>query len=194
MTDTRAQSTERAYLEAYEKYADALFRHAAFRISNRDRALDLVQDAFLKTWDYVQGGGEVREYKAFLYRILNNLIIDEYRKKKSSSLDEILENDTGAMEARLSEGSVRETEEEFDESRMFVQIRAHIPELPDTYREVITMRYIDGFTPKEIASMIGISENVVSVRIHRGTHKLREICLPAARGAAAQAGNPTKEI
>ena len=176
MTDTRTKAKEVAYLEAYEKYADALFRHAAFRISNRERALDLVQDTFLKVWDFVQGGGVVEQYKAFLYRILNNLIIDEYRKKKSSSLDEILENDTGAMEARLSHGSVRETEEEFDEKAMLEEIRAHIPELTDTYRDVITMRYIDCLTPKEIGSLMGISENVVSVRIHRGTHKLRELC------------------
>ena len=177
MTDTRrARATESAYLEAYEKYADALFRHAAFRISNRERALDLVQDTFLKVWDFVQDGGVVDQYKAFLYRILNNLIIDEYRKKKSSSLDEILENDTGDLESRLSHGSVREVEEEFDEVIMIKHIRARIPELPDTYRDVITMRYIDGLTPKEISTMIGISENVVSVRIHRGTHKLRALC------------------
>ena len=176
MTDT--QGTEKAYLEAYDAYSDALFRHAHFRISNRERALDLVQDTFLKTWDFVHGGGRVDQYKAFLYRILNNLIIDEYRKKKSSSLDEILENDTGEMEARLSDGSVRETEEKYDEVSMLKEIRAHIPELPDTYRDVITMRYIDCLTPREIASLMSISENVVSVRIHRGTHKLRELCNP----------------
>jgi RNA polymerase sigma-70 factor (ECF subfamily) len=178
MTDTHAKETERAYLEAYEAYNDALFRHALFRVSNRDRALELTQDTFLKVWDFIHGGGEVDQYKAFLFRILNNLIIDEYRKKKSSSLDEILENDTGEMEARLSSGSVRETEENFDEAAMLVEIRARIPELPDTYRDVVTMRYIDGLTPKEIASMMDISENVVSVRLHRGTHKLRELCNP----------------
>jgi RNA polymerase sigma-70 factor (ECF subfamily) len=172
MTDTR----EKAYLEAYEAYNDALFRHALFRVSNRDRALELVQDTFLKTWDFLHDGGQVDQYKAFLYRILNNLIIDEYRKKKSSSLDEILENDTGDMEAKLSEGSAREVEEDFDERAAVEGIRARIPDLPDTYRDVITMRYIDGLTPKEIASMMGISENVVSVRLHRGTHKLRELC------------------
>lgn len=176
MTDTQAKAKESAYLEAYEAYNDALFRHAFFRVSNRDRALELVQDTFLKVWDYLHGGGEVDQYKAFLYRILNNLIIDEYRKKKSSSLDEILENDTGEMESKLSEGSVHEVEEAFDERTAVESIRARIPELPDTYRDVVTMRYIDGFTPKEIASMIGISENVVSVRLHRGTHKLRELC------------------
>lgn len=174
MTDTR----EKDYLAAYEAYNDALFRHALFRVSNRDRALELVQDTFLKVWDYLQGGGTVDQYKAFLYRILNNLIIDEYRKKKSSSLDEILENDTGDMESKMSEGSAREVEEGFDEARALEAIRARIPELPDTYRDVVTMRYIDGLTPKEIASMMNISENVVSVRLHRGTHKLREICNP----------------
>jgi len=167
---------EAAYLAAFEQYSDALFKHAHFRVSNRDKALDLVQDAFLKTWDFVQGGGEVQEFKSFLYRSLNNLIIDEYRRKKSSSLDEIMENDTGAMDARLSEGSVREAEEAID-SRIAVEtIRERIGDLPETYREVITLRYIDGFTPKEIASMIGISETNVSVRIHRGTHKLKALC------------------
>ena len=80
------------------------------------------------------------------------------------------------MEARLSEGSARETEEEIDEREAVKMIRERIGELPDTYREVITLRYVDGFSPKEIASMIGISETNVSVRIHRGTHKLRALC------------------
>lgn len=173
MVDTRVESL---FLEAHRAYADALFRHAGFRINNRERSVELVQDTFLKAWDYVASGGEVQEYKSFFYRILNNLIIDEYRKKKSSSLDEILENDTGVMEMKLSQGSRREVEENLDERTAIEGIRAHIPELPDAYREVITLRYIDGFTPKEIATMIGISENTVSVRIHRGTHKLRELC------------------
>lgn len=179
MTDPRKRpAQEKAYLEAFETYSDQLFRHAFFRLSNRDRALELTQETFLKTWDYVQGGGEVQQFKSFLYRILNNMIIDEYRKNKQSSLDEMLENDTGELEKRMSDGSVRETEEELDEQVLLEQIRARIPELPDVYREAVTMRYIDGFTPKEIAGMIGVSENVVSVRLHRGVLKLRTLCQP----------------
>ncbi len=169
---------EEAYLEAFQTYSDVLFRHAFFRLSNRERALDLTQDAFLKTWDYIQGGGEVQSFKSFLYRILNNLIIDEYRKHKGVSLDEMMENDTGEIEKRTSDGSVRETEEGLDEETLLAQIRARIPELPDTYRDVITLRYVDGFMPKEIAGMIGVSENVVSVRLHRGTLKLKALCNP----------------
>jgi len=179
MTDPRTRpKQEEAYLEAYEAYSDKLFRHAFFRLSNRDRALELTQEAFLKTWDYCAEGGEVREFKSFLYRILNNLIIDEYRRHKGSSLDEMLENDTGELEAKMSEGSVRETEEGLDEQVLLERIRVRIPELPDVYREAVTMRYIDGLTPKEIAALIGVSENVVSVRLHRGVLKLRSLCNP----------------
>ena len=177
MTDPRKRpAQEKAYLEAFETYSDPLFRHAFFRLSNRDRALELTQEAFLKAWDYVHGGGEVQQYKSFLYRILNNLIIDEYRKNKQSSLDEMLENDTGELEMKMSDGSVRETEESLDQEALIETVRARIPELPDVYREAITMRYIDGFTPKEIAGMIGVTENVVSVRLHRGVIKLKALC------------------
>ncbi|HWP61117.1 MAG TPA: RNA polymerase sigma factor [Candidatus Paceibacterota bacterium] len=170
--------TEQAFLQAFDDYADALFKHAFFRVSNRERAQDLVQDAFLKAWDYVQSGGEVREYKSFLYRILHNLIIDEYRKKKSSSLDEMLENEAAApaVEAMLAEGSVREAEEALDEETLIGRVREKIADLPDQYRVALTLRFIDGLSTGEIARAIGVSENVVSVRIHRGVAKLRLLC------------------
>ncbi len=169
-------SFEADYLEAFEAYADALFRHAFFRLSNRERAEELTQDAFLKTWDFLQGGGDVRDFKSFLYRILNNLIIDEYRKRKSSSLDEILEDDMGAFEARMAEGGRSETETELDEKILGTRIRERLQELPTMYREAVTMRFVDELSPKEIAELLGESENVISVRIHRGITKLRALC------------------
>jgi RNA polymerase sigma-70 factor (ECF subfamily) len=169
---------EKQFLEAFEAHADALYRHAYFRLSDKERAYDLAQDTFMKAWDYVAGGGEIKQYKSFLYRILHNLIIDEYRKKKSSSLDELLENEAAApaIEAQMSEGSLHETEEALDTSALAKEVRARIPELPDDYRVALTMRFIDGLTTGEIAETIGVSENVVSVRIHRGVAKLRTIC------------------
>jgi RNA polymerase sigma-70 factor (ECF subfamily) len=169
---------EKQFLEAFEVYADALYRHAYFRLSDKERAYDLAQDTFLKTWDYVAGGGTVKQYKSFLYRIMHNLIIDEYRKKKSRSLDELLENEAVApvIDELLSEGSVRETEEAYDEVALIENIRSRIPELPDDYRVALTLRFIDGLSTGEIADTVGVSENVVSVRIHRGVAKLRALC------------------
>lgn len=169
---------EQKFLAAFNEYADALFRHALFRLSDREKAYDATQDTYLKTWDYVAGGGTVRHYKSFLYRTLRNLIIDEYRKKHPRSLDEMLEDEFAApsIEAKLSEGSVVEAEEELDTKALVENIRVHISGLPEHYREVLTFRFIDGFSTGEIAETMGTTENVVSVRIHRGIAKLRQLC------------------
>lgn len=168
---------EQQFKDAFERYSDELFRHAAMRISDRERALELTQDAFTRTWDYVRRGGEVRELRPFLYRTLKNLIIDEYRKHKMQSLDSMLENsESGAMEALLPQDETNTLEaamERFDGK----QALAALLQLPALYGEVLMLRYVEGFTPREIAEVLDESENVVSVRIHRGLKKLKELLI-----------------
>lgn len=167
-----AGNTEEAFLAAFNEHSDALFRHAFFRLSDRERAVDLVQDTFIKAWDYVRGGGDVKSPKGFLFRILNNLIIDEYRRSKTQSLDQKLEDNPG-LESLLAEGSLIEVEEAADEQALLEKVKDAITELPEEYRTPVTLRYIEGFSPKEIARLIGSTENAVSVRIHRAMLKLK---------------------
>lgn len=170
---------QKVFQEAYEEHADVLFRHCYFRVSNRERALEITQDTFMKTWDAVVKGTEIQNYRAFLFRVLNNLIIDEYRKKKSTSLEALLEEETvneGQFED-LRTGGLEEEVERIDLSFKSEELEKALLQLPDTYRRVVVMRYIDELQPKEIADVLGESENVISVRIHRGIKKLRE-CMP----------------
>lgn len=164
---------EERFLKAFEEYSDALFRHATYRLSDRERAIDLVHDTFTKVWNYTRSGHAIDTYRPFLYKILNNLIIDEYRKRKEMSLDALLEEE-GTQEGsfdELSEGSLDELTFALDAKKALVLIQ----DIPDVYREVIILRYIDGLGPKEISDLIEESENVVSVRIHRGIKMLREL-------------------
>lgn len=174
-------SHEAAFKEAFESYADDLFRHAYFRLSDRERAYDLVQDTFVRAWDHVAQGNEIRAYKSFLYRILHNLIIDEYRRKKSGSLDEILEDETRApaTEALMAEGSLAETMDALDERALVEDVLSRLPKLSPAYREILTLRYIDGLEIGEIATLLSVTENVVSVRIFRALAKLRALCAPS---------------
>jgi len=73
---------EKEFLDAYEKYADAIYRHCYFRVYNKELAEDLTQETFIKTWKYIVEGKEVKNIKSFLYRVAVNLIIDNSRKKK----------------------------------------------------------------------------------------------------------------
>jgi RNA polymerase sigma-70 factor (ECF subfamily) len=163
---------ETRFLKAFEEYNDALFRHAQLRINDREKAIDLVHDAFTKVWSYVRSGYEIESFRPFLYKVLNNLIIDEYRKRKETSLDSILERegvDEGAFD-ELTESTVEVLAATIDGKKAF----ALLTELPDQYREVIILRFVDQLGPKEISELIEESENVISVRLHRGLKLLRQ--------------------
>lgn len=163
---------EARFLKAFDEYSDALFRHATLRISDRERAIDLVHDTFTKVWSYVRNGHAIEQFRPFLYKVLNNLIIDEYRKVKESSLDAMLEVE-GADEGMfddLAENTVESLAATLDGRKAFEVLE----ELPDTYREVIILRFVDELGPKEISELIEESENVVSVRLFRGLKLLRQ--------------------
>jgi len=163
---------ETRFLKAFDEYNDALFRHAYMRISDREKAIDIVHDTFTKVWSYIRKGYEIDSFRPFLYKVLNNLIIDEYRKKKEVSLDALLEVpgvDEGSFDD-LSENSVEALAATIDGKKAFDLIA----ELPVQYREVIIYRFVDQLGPREISELIEESENVVSVRIHRGLKLLRK--------------------
>jgi RNA polymerase sigma-70 factor (ECF subfamily) len=166
------KSVEELFTEAFEQYADALFRHTFFRISDEERARDITQETFMRVWNYLQKGNAVKDLRAFLYQTLNNLIIDEYRKKKTASLDALLEDETtseGSFDDLVIDGALEEAATRFDAEALMELLSV----LPEQYRNMVTLRYIDGFSPKEIAKLVGESENVVSVRLHRSMRKLK---------------------
>ena len=166
---------EQQFKDGFERYSDELFRHCAMRISDRERALEITQDAFMRTWDYVRKGGEVRELRPFLYQTLRNLIIDEYRKAKMHSLEAMVEDTEGASVENLLPSDDTNTVEAAMERLDAKEALRRVDELPELYREVILLRYVEGLSPKEIASIVQETENVVSVRIHRALKKMKEI-------------------
>ena len=169
--EKRNANKTKTYLDAFDAYADALYRHAFFRISDGDRAHDLVQDAFVKTWQYEERGGEILDYRAFLYRAINNLIIDEYRRKKPISLDRILDEDN------VPEGNFRElvveSEQALPQGVDHDELSLAMEKLPHQYKTAVTMRYLDELSVQEISDILGVNENIVSIQISRGLKKLR---------------------
>jgi RNA polymerase sigma-70 factor (ECF subfamily) len=133
-------------------------------VHNHETGEDLVQDTFMKTWKYLVKGGKIDTMKAFLYHILNNLIVDEYRKHKPTSLDVILE--------KGFEPSVDNTENllNFLDGRAAMLL---IYSLPEKYRKIMRMRYMQDLSIKEISLIAGQSKNTVTVQLHRGLKKMK---------------------
>jgi RNA polymerase sigma-70 factor, ECF subfamily len=154
------------FIAAYDEHADAVFRYCFFKLSNRELAKDMVQDTFIKTWQYLGEGKPIGNLKAFLYKVAHNLIIDEYRRQKASSLDSLRE---AGFDVEGSRGDDMILSAEAD-----VVLRA-IDKLEPHFREVIVMRYVHDLSPREIADILGEKENAVSVRLNRAIHKAQEL-------------------
>ena len=170
---TDQDSQEQCFLKAFDDYGDTLFRHASLRISDRERAIDLVHDVYAKVWTYIRDGHTIKTFRPFLYKVLNNLIVDEYRRQEDVSLDAILaaeERDEGMFE-ELHDNSTQNLLDKLDGR----QAMAVVGELPDIYREVLILRFVDGLRPNEISDLIEETKNTVSVRIHRGLKLLKQI-------------------
>ncbi len=164
--------TEKVFMESYEEFSDAIFRYTLFQTSNKETALDITQDTFIKTWQYVQKGEQIENIKAFLYRVAKNLIIDYRRKKKSSSLDQILESGVDFTE---SEDVLQEKEENFDKEKDRQKVLKAIDKIDEKYKEILLMRYVEEMSIKEIGDILEISHNHTSVMIHRGVEKLKKL-------------------
>ncbi len=175
---------EERFLKAFDEYTDALFRHAMYRLSDRERAIEIVHDTFTKVWSYIRGGHAIDSYKPFLYKVMNNLIIDEYRRRKELSLDSLLAEegtDEGSF-PELHAGGIEELTFKLDAQKA----SALLGELPLVYREVLTLRFVDGLGPKEISVLIEESENVVSVRIFRALKILKDMITKGEEEAQAK--------
>lgn len=160
----RKNNTNEYFEDIFQTYSDVIFRLCFYKTSNHDVAHDLTQETFLRLWKSISAEKEIEKPKQYIYQIARNLIIDYYKTRKALSLDSMVDEGFSPK----SEGISSETLSEIN------LLRDRIETLDLEFRDVIYMKFVEGMRVKEIAEIIGISENLASVRISRGKQKLRE--------------------
>lgn len=166
----RSTIDEEAFIEAYDEYAEAIFRYCAFRVSDRERARELMQETFANAWEYLRKGRSIEQMRPFLYRIAHNVCVNESLRAKPFSL-EALEEQSGfdPVDARSR------TPEEDAEAALLLE---RLGSLRPKDRELLALRYFDGLPVAEIAEALGIPPNTASVRIKRAVEELRKKMAP----------------
>lgn len=172
ITMTKKQETQQQALLtlAHRDYEKGLNLYAFFKVHNHALGEDLVQDTFVKTWSYLVKNGKIDLIKAFLYHVLNNLIVNEYRKHTPISLDILFEKGFEPSDDRPG--------------HMFNILDGKatvllIQRLPEKYRRVMRMRYVQDLSIKEMSLITGQSKNTIAVQVHRGLKKLKLLYNPA---------------
>ncbi|MFA5827567.1 MAG: RNA polymerase sigma factor [Candidatus Paceibacterota bacterium] len=157
------------FKKIYENQSDAIFRFCLIRVSNREQALDITQDTFLRLWKNMLEEKDILNNRAFLFTIAHHLVIDWYRKKKSISLDKMIDNEKNSFDL-LDEKTINNIEVSAEGRYLLNKIN----DLSITYKDPVYLRFVEDLTPQEIADILNISANAASVRINRGLEELRE--------------------
>ncbi len=160
------RNKEQKLIEAYNAHADALFRYCVFKISDREKAQDLLQDTFIRAWQYIRKNGVIDNFKAFLYKVMTNLVIDEYRKRVPPDSLETLREEEGFDPSTDDTGRWFDTIDGVEAVKLLKNI-------PAPYGEAVFMRYVQELSLSEIALITGERENTIAVHIHRGLEKLK---------------------
>lgn len=158
------------FTRVYTEESDSIYRFCFLRTSDKEAAIDIMQDTFISFWDVLsEGKDEIRNERAFLFTIARNRIIDWYRKKKTVSLDAYAE-DAGVDPEVFMPTIPKEAIEMAHEAAYLME---KLREIDPPYQQVVYLRFVEELKPKEIADILGESVNVISVRIHRGLKQLR---------------------
>lgn len=145
--------------EAYQKYADVLYRVALAHTSNDADAQDVVQDVFIKYMTKAPLFSSDEHERAWLLRVTINRCHDVIRRLKV--------RDT----LPLDEAVHIAAEDKTDISEV-LDCLSHIPE---KNRDVVILHYLEGFSQQETAKILGISLSAVKMRISRAKEALQKV-------------------
>lgn len=153
------------FVKAYDEYFEAIFRFCFFRTNNRELSKDLAQDTFVGAWRYMQMGNQVENIRALLYKIAGNTVVSWYRKRKSHSLDSLMELGFDPVDLETSTDKWAEMQ----------TVLTQVEKLSVEEQRLVVWHYVEGLTAGEIANTLKQKKGTISVKIHRAVVRLRKI-------------------
>lgn len=157
-----------AYGQFYDLYIARIYRFIFFKINSVSDAQDLTSEVFLKLWQYIKEGREIRNLNAFIYVIARNIVIDFYRRKNQAdySINEKMALQTIDEQKDLLKEQIVSSEMQ--------QLLRGLDNLKDEYKEVIVLKFLDELSIAEMAEALNKSKGAVRVLLHRAMKAIKE--------------------
>lgn len=148
----------------YNQYADDIYRFILVHVRDGEVAEDLTADTFLKAWNNIKKFDWKHE-RGWLYSIARNTLTDYWRKKRPLPLDETVE----IIDDRPSQAEI--LDKEIEKERILKSIQS----LPSDMKSVVTLRFMQGYSAKETAEALDLTEANVRVLQYRALKKLKGV-------------------
>lgn len=158
------------------RYQGRIIAHVARIVGNREVALEIAQDAFLKAYQHLARFDPRYRFSTWMYSIAGNAAIDHVRRKRVevTSIDEPLTIGDSEVQ-REPVGPARTAEEIVGAQELMEKVEEAIQLLPPDHRRVLLLRHPGGKSYDEIATMTQLPLGTVKNRIFRARQRLREI-------------------
>lgn len=166
---------DKVFEEEFLPQIDALYTFAFHLSYNEEDANDLVQETYLKAYRFIGNYEKGTNAKAWLFKILKNAFINQYRKKSKQPTQVDYEEVANYHDEEDSAySSYMDLREEMFMGMMGDEVTTAINTLPVDFRVVILLCDIEGFTYEEISKIIDIPIGTVRSRLHRSRNMLKE--------------------
>jgi RNA polymerase sigma-70 factor, ECF subfamily len=164
-----------AYGEIVELYKDKVYQISYRMLGNRHEAEDIAQEAFIRAFINIHSFNIDLKFSTWLFRIATNLCIDRIRKKKPDYyLDAEVAGTDGLNMYSQIPSKTDMPEKELESLELEEVIQREILKLPEKYRSVIVLKYIEELSLIEISEILNLPIGTVKTRIHRGREALRK--------------------
>jgi RNA polymerase sigma-70 factor (ECF subfamily) len=165
---------ERIFEEELFPHMESLKTFAYHLSYNENDADDLVQETYLKAHRFIDKYDEGTNAKAWLFKILKNAYINEYRKRSKRPNKVDFEDIINYHESEDSSSAYFDLREEIFQNMMGDEVTIAINSLPIDFRTVILLCDIEGFTYEEISKIIDVPIGTVRSRLFRARNMLKE--------------------
>jgi RNA polymerase sigma-70 factor (ECF subfamily) len=153
-------------LRLYAARAEAAVRLAYHLTKDREAALDLSQEAFVKALESLSALQDASRLEAWFDRILANLCRDWLRRRGA-------ERRTLRRVAQETPPRLDLPAEHLEACEQTDRVRAALLELPDELREAVALVCVEGLAPKDAAVVLGLKEGTLRWRVHEGRTRLQ---------------------
>lgn len=167
----------------FARYRERVFRVAYRFVRNRDDALDITQEVFLRVYQRLEGFQTHSKFYTWLYRITVNRSIDFLRRRKGQPLPG-LDASRAEPSGRTAPGGPQALAEE---NELLAILHDEIGKLSQKHREVFILHAFEDLSYKEIAAVVGCNLGTVMSRLFYARKRLQEAL--AARGIAPPSGS-----
>lgn len=160
-------------------YREPLYKTALRLTRNSEDAEDLLQETYLKAYRHYNSFQPGTNLKAWLFKILKNTFINEYRRRKQIPPQVDFSEFEETFESVLinKDRATRTPEEDLLESTLDGEVRRALRGLPHNYKVVVLLADIEGYAYKEIAEILAIPVGTVMSRLYRGRRLLEKALL-----------------